>query len=204
MYGNEFFVRSLQKMGIQPLTVGPAHDKYEDEADHIAKQVVSTQDPTIQRCAGSGCGVGEVDELIQTKRLVDSITPLPAIQRKSEGNPFAGVLEALYAAGNSNTEGSFDPGTDFENDLNGRRGGGYSLSPYTKSRMEGVIGADFGNVRIHTGASNLCQRVGASAFTSGSDIFVPEGVPDDQTIAHELTHVVQQGAAPRIDPALLQ
>jgi hypothetical protein len=72
--------------------------------------------------------------------------------------------------------------------------------------MEGAFGADFANVRIHTGSTSkeLNNRIQAKAFTTGSDIYFRDGAPDvtrtaDQSLlAHELTHVVQQGAAPHI------
>src|SRR5690606_1881665 len=58
-------------------------------------------------------------------------------------------------------------------------------------------------VRIHTGADSvqMNRELGAQAFTHGRDIYFNEGKynpssPDGQRLlAHELTHVVQQGAA---------
>ena len=66
--------------------------------------------------------------------------------------------------------------------------------------MEGAFGADFGAVRVHSGAhaTELNDRIQATAFTTGNDIFFRDGVPDTSTasgqslLAHELTHVVQQ------------
>jgi hypothetical protein len=62
--------------------------------------------------------------------------------------------------------------------------------------MEASFGTDFTDVRLHTGAEarHLNQQLGARAFTLGSDIFFAENTgPDDRrTLAHELTHVVQQ------------
>ncbi|HEY1216129.1 MAG TPA: DUF4157 domain-containing protein, partial [Bryobacteraceae bacterium] len=66
--------------------------------------------------------------------------------------------------------------------------------------MEASFGADFTDVRIHTGsdAMSLCQRLGAQAFTHGKDIFFNEGKFDPESgpgkllLAHELTHIIQQ------------
>jgi hypothetical protein len=70
------------------------------------------------------------------------------------------------------------------------------------NEMEEVFGADFKDVRVHTDAQagHLNQQIGAHAFTLGSDIFFGEntGPGDRKTLAHELTHVVQQRS---IEPA---
>jgi hypothetical protein len=66
------------------------------------------------------------------------------------------------------------------------------------------MGQDFRNVTIHTDSQSdkLSQQLGAKAFTTGSDIFFSEGAYNpgsdegQRLIAHELTHVVQQGASP--------
>ncbi len=77
--------------------------------------------------------------------------------------------------------------------------------------MEGAFGADFSQVRVHSGSasSKLNDRVQAKAFTIGNDIFFRDGVPDARTshgqelLAHELTHTVQQGAARSLDTGLV-
>lgn len=65
------------------------------------------------------------------------------------------------------------------------------------------LGYDFGSVRVHVGeqASAVVARAGALAFTVGNDIFFGAGryQPDTDAglrlLAHELVHVIQQGAA---------
>jgi hypothetical protein len=65
------------------------------------------------------------------------------------------------------------------------------------------MGADFGNVRVHTDAQAdaLNQSPGAQAFTIGGDVVYRQGAYDpgsasgQRLLAHELTHVVQQGGA---------
>jgi hypothetical protein len=80
-----------------------------------------------------------------------------------------------------------------------QRGGGASLEPGVQQRMEGALGSNFADVRIHAdGESDTLNRiVGASAFTFGSDVFLSRqaesaGRDGDALLAHELTHVVQQ------------
>src|SRR5262249_27725203 len=83
-------------------------------------------------------------------------------------------------------------------------GGGAPLEQDTRSLMEGRLGEDFGDVRVHTGsqADESARSINAQAYTVGTDIVFREGkyAPDTQsgmqTLAHELTHVVQQKAGP--------
>ncbi len=59
-------------------------------------------------------------------------------------------------------------------------------------------GVDFSDVRIHddTAARKSAQEIGARAYTSGSHIVLGEGGGGRHTLAHELTHVVQQRQGP--------
>src|SRR5579859_3933852 len=92
---------------------------------------------------------------------------------------------------------------DLEQRLEAARGGGRPLDQGLGARVGGALGADFSGVRVHTGpaADDLSRALGATAFTTGSDIFFSQGAyqPETQSgqklLAHELTHVVQQGAA---------
>lgn len=59
-------------------------------------------------------------------------------------------------------------------------------------------GADFSDVRVHDDAiaKKSAQEIGARAYTSGSHIVIGEGGGDRHTLAHELTHVLQQRQGP--------
>jgi ribosomal protein S18 acetylase RimI-like enzyme len=77
-------------------------------------------------------------------------------------------------------------------------GGGRPLPEAVRGNMEAVLGADFSNVRVHVGPQ--AERIGAIAFTLGSDIYFapgryqPDTVQGQQLLGHELAHVVQQRA----------
>lgn len=83
------------------------------------------------------------------------------------------------------------------------RGSGRSLSESERSFFEPRFGADFSDVRVHTGvrAAKLTDAINARAFTYGQDIYFargaykPEVSSGKRLLAHELTHVVQQDAA---------
>ncbi|HJT55697.1 MAG TPA: DUF4157 domain-containing protein [Ktedonobacteraceae bacterium] len=70
--------------------------------------------------------------------------------------------------------------------------------------LEQELGTQLSHVRVHTDAEadNLARSVNAEAFTTGTDIFFREGMyqpatPNGlHTLAHEVTHVVQQARGP--------
>jgi hypothetical protein len=82
-------------------------------------------------------------------------------------------------------------------DLN--KGGGRPLSSATRAFMEPRFGSDFGQVRLHSDehANQSASAIQARAFTHGNQIWLGKGESeqDRHLLAHELTHVVQQGAA---------
>ncbi|WP_158679363.1 DUF4157 domain-containing protein, partial [Streptomyces sp. Tu 6176] len=75
---------------------------------------------------------------------------------------------------------------------------GAPLEAGLRSEMEARLGADFSDVRMHTdqAARRSAAEIGARAYTSGSHVVVGEGGADRHTLAHELTHVVQQRQGP--------
>ncbi|XUM03600.1 DUF4157 domain-containing protein [Streptomyces venezuelae ATCC 10712] len=75
---------------------------------------------------------------------------------------------------------------------------GRPLTGPVRSEMESRFGTDFSGVRLHTGAAaaRSARAIGARAYTSGSHVVLGEGGRDKHTLAHELTHVVQQRQGP--------
>ena len=80
---------------------------------------------------------------------------------------------------------------------------GAPLEPALRQDMEQRFGYDFSRVRVHTSAfaEQSAQDVNAHAYTVGQNIvfgagqFTPGTQRGRRLIAHELTHVVQQGSA---------
>ena len=172
--------RLLTNRGIQAkLTVNTPGDPYEQEADTVAKQVVTAinthdvQKPTIQR--------QEDDEQIMTK---------PMIQRVENGS--GGTVNDTV-----------------ERDIQQARGHGQPLADHVRSSMEQAFGTDFSGVKIHTDSksNHLNHAVQAKAFTTGQDVFFrhgefnPGSKSGQELLAHELTHVVQQ-KPDRVKPAV--
>ncbi|MFI9630485.1 DUF4157 domain-containing protein [Streptomyces sp. NPDC052042] len=75
---------------------------------------------------------------------------------------------------------------------------GRPLDATTRADMEARLGADFSDVCIHTDntAKDSAAEVGARAYTSGNHIVIGENGADKHTLAHELTHVIQQRQGP--------
>ncbi|MFB3921947.1 MAG: DUF4157 domain-containing protein [Terriglobia bacterium] len=128
-----------------------------------------------RKCAcGSGKSLtGECDECRQ--RHTTSHGPAPTAGKASELPPIVG--EVLRSAGQP-------------------------LNTETRSFMEGHFGHDFSQVRVHADskAAASTRAVDAAAYAVGSDIafgagrYAPGSVAGQKLIAHELAHVVQQGA----------
>jgi hypothetical protein len=149
--------------------------------------------------------------IIQTKAMVD-----PAGDRhEREADRVAGLVRSGRATRAPHADGRAsgvprragadgDPvGAGVQQAIRAARGGGRSLPAGLRSSMEQVLGADFGGVRVHTDvrADQLNRLLRARAFTTGQDLFFrrseydPSSAAGREVLAHELTHVVQQGSS---------
>ena len=65
-----------------------------------------------------------------------------------------------------------------------------------KAQLGEKMGADFSEVRFHTGADAIgkAESMGARAYATGRDVYFGEGGFDPAVAAHELVHTAQQGA----------
>jgi hypothetical protein len=89
---------------------------------------------------------------------------------------------------------------------------GQRLEPVVRAEMERLFGCSFADVRIHSDAlaDASARELGARAYTSGNHIvfatgeYAPDTPAGRRLIAHELTHVVQQLAAPRAGAPIVQ
>jgi hypothetical protein len=206
--GNRTVTRHLQAK----LTVGPAGDRYEEEADRVAEKVLvmpvpssSPPAPTVQRQAAPE------DEEVQTKPLAAGITPLQRSPEAEEEVQTKPLLQRAPEAeenvrtkrGRAEGDGSFEAGDAVEARLEASMGSGSPLPGDVRSYMEPRFGADFGGVRIHAGgeSARLNRQISAQAFTHSRDVYMGEGryqpgsTAGKRLLAHELAHVVQQGGA---------
>jgi len=219
--------RKAEAAPIQPkLTIGQPGDRYEQEADQVAATVMAMPEPThssIQRQELAEAQESEEEpEEIQTKPLVDSITPLvqrqpeedsEEIQTKaSEEEPEIQTKPVVDSAPliqrqsedeseEVQTKSEQAPSTtsNLETQLTNSKGGGSPLGDDVRSFMESRFNTDFSHVRVHTDspAVQMNRELRAQAFTHGSNIYFGAGKSPGQNelTAHELTHVVQQTGA---------
>jgi hypothetical protein len=163
------------------------------------------------------------EEAVSRQKLVerpaehDAVAAQAAAQVAASGQlhghePPAAVLRLQRLAGNSSV-GSLvghddEPAEAGEErspvlDVVGK-GGGSPLPADLQTDMETHLGADFSAVRVHDGAqaAESAKAVQARAYTVGNDVVFNTGAyspgTDEgrRTLAHELTHVVQQRAGP--------
>lgn len=171
------------------LTVGQPGDKYEQEADRVAEQVMRMPDPgNAERAAINEQAQGarlqrecsECDEELQRQPIEEEEEE--TLQTKEESGRTPEVSPAL------------------QGQIQAMRSGGQPLPASVRGFFEPRFGRDFSQVRVHNDAmaAESARAVNAKAFTIGRDIVFREGQysPDAPTgkrlLAHELTHVIQQ------------
>lgn len=197
---------------IQPsLKVGSPDDPFEQEADRVSAQFVQNHDMITGIQSKLPITGAMAQTLLQPK--LSGIRINRKIHRSIQLSLFA-LLQAkcddcekeeevqkktsVFRSGNGDV---VSPA--IEQQINSSRGGGSSMDSNTKATMEAGLGADFSSVKIHTDskAVQMSRDLNAHAFTVGSDVYFNEGKYQPGTregkglLAHELTHVVQQGQA---------
>ena len=158
------------------LGINKPGDKYEQEADRVADQVMRMPEPRLQRaCAHGG---------------------------DSHGGPTAQLsggheqVQALHRIGPGDSGQSARPSIVHQV----LRSLGRPLDTATRSFMEPRFAHDFRRVRVHTDikAAQSARSIDAKAYTAGnhivfdSDYYSPDTALGRHLLAHELTHVVQQ------------
>ncbi|MDP4262875.1 MAG: DUF4157 domain-containing protein [Bacteroidota bacterium] len=193
------------------LEIHPSDDVYEKEADAMADRVMqhehaappaSPETPNDSNNKGNSqvktMPLSNNISRLQRKRAFESPTPLELntanlapsdempLQRKAQDGVSTGEPDAI------------------DSTLQSSRGRGTFLPNDTREKMESGFGTDFSNVKVHTDkdAAQMNDQIGAKAFAHGNDIYFNQGEykpgtsSGDHLLAHELTHTVQQGAAP--------
>ncbi|MEH2334322.1 eCIS core domain-containing protein [Nostoc sp.] len=203
------------------LSISQPGDKYEQEADRVAQQVMQRMAQPVNRQSIQPEALPEESEL-QMKPMANFITPLmqrqempeeEELQMKSLDNSTLQRQEApedeeelqMKPMVQRRAEARMAAAPDLEASINQARGGGQAMADNIRHPMEVAFGADFSGVKVHTdGQSDQLNRsIQARAFTTGQDVFFRQGEYNpgsrggQELLAHELTHVVQQsgGAA---------
>jgi outer membrane protein OmpA-like peptidoglycan-associated protein len=155
------------------LAIDTAGDAFEQEADRVADEVVRRGHDGAHGTPSPPIGIGG----------------------HSRGGHFYGINHEAPIRRKANSASS-SAGTLLPHHL----GPGQPLADFVRSSMESRFGADFGDVRIHSGAreDQAASSISALAYTVGHDIVFGQGQYQPATesgqrlLAHELTHVLQQ------------
>ncbi len=206
------------------LTIGRPGDRYEQEADQTAENVINRLSepgsPAIQKKQHSAHPVLPATALIQQQPAQDNILDQeveaesnemlrkkPVFESAAPPEDDSEVQRACTGCHEEETvqaksDGATHPGS-IETQLKSTKGSGSPLPANTRSSMEQAFGNDFSGVRVHAGsdAARMNKELGAHAFTHGSDIYFNDGKYATNSksgqllLAHELTHTIQQGGA---------
>ena len=146
---------------------------------------------------------------VQASREIESADPAvleAASAGRAESLSTGALLNLQRLAGNSSVGSLLNEERDEPSPVREvvGSGGGTPLDRATRTFMESRLGHDFGDVRVHTGpkADDSARSINAQAYTVGNDLvfqsgkYAPESPTGMHTLAHELTHVVQQRSGP--------
>lgn len=161
------------------LTIGRADDPAEREADLMADNALSGLAP--MRPNRSGAGVRRMCAECEEEENKGTIRRFASVGRDGHGGARAPAAVSQLLG---------QPGRPLDRSI--------------RSDFEARFESGFGHVRVHDGpaAGEAARSIGATAFTSGASIVFGEGhyapatTSGRRLLAHELAHVVQNGAAP--------
>lgn len=197
--GNQAVGRLIQAK----MRVGQQGDKYEQEADRVANQVMCISTSQVQRFIENKQifpqPMEEEDELeMQTNEEVEEEL---IMHSEEEGNKTIQTKE-------SNTISSLIS-PKIESNIDTLLVGGQPLPISARAFFEPRFRHDFSKVRIHadTRAAETSDLLNAKAFTIGNNIvfgsnqYAPDTSKGKKLLAHELTHTLQQDGRKKIQRA---
>ncbi len=123
------------------------------------------------------------------------------LSKDDERSSLSMLINSGSTAARAKSETPITQSNGSKTELNSVKGNGFKLPKDTRSLMESGFGADFRGVKIHTddSAVKMSRELNSQAFTCGKDIYFNKGKYNPNSsngkllLAHELTHVIQQG-----------
>lgn len=188
----------VQKLSDTETNPSPSHNK--SESNLFKKPSLQSKSnlpkPHFSSLIQTKCEACEAEEKANEEEVQRKPEPHIFLQAYADGD---GEESTLMTKKKNVEPAVVSPETTAQ--LFASKGSGDPLPNNTKSEMERGFGVDFSHVRTHTGisANSMSKNLGAQAFTHGSDIYFNSGKFDTNSLsgkkllAHELTHVVQQG-----------
>jgi hypothetical protein len=188
---------------LQPrLAVGPVDDPFEREAERTADAVMAPDSAIGSRGTEPWRNGLAASVTRMVRRAIGKLEPMSRKddEQKKDDEKKKVVQKSSAGAGPSVVPLGVEHTIEMLS-----AGGGTPLSSSLRARFEPRFGYDFGAVRVHTNdrATGAATALGARAFTVGDHLFFgageyqPTSTQGQRLIAHELTHVVQQGVDPQ-------
>jgi hypothetical protein len=204
--GNQAIQRMLKSGALQAkLKIGQPNDKYEQEADRVANQVMRMPEPRVQKKSAypfkdsSFNDKDREEDMIQTKPIADQITPMAQRQPEEEEKeilqtkPLATLItpllqcqsepeeeieeddEDIQAKGKSGPTPVVTP--QISSNIDTLRGGGQPLPDSARAFLAPRFGMDFSEVRVHTDgqSAQIARSMNAQALTVGRDVVFGAG-----------------------------
>lgn len=160
------------------LKVGETDDTFEKEADRVADQVVAGERRDQITPVNSNSDPDNFEEEEAQKKTLEShsATNLTTQNKNNHSKKFSSTSETVKKSG-------------------------APLQTSVRKSMERKFAASFEQVRVHTDskAADSASEIGARAYTLGNHIvfgnleYQPATTKGEHLLAHELTHVLQQG-----------
>ncbi|MEU5228696.1 DUF4157 domain-containing protein [Streptomyces anulatus] len=178
-----------------------AHERDEQRGE-TAAEVAGEQDHHVFRAAAAGradvvgaAGMGLLQRTVGNGAL-------GAMVQRARSGAAAPAAEQAEQAEHTGQTGQAEEQRSPVHDV--VSSGGSPLDTDTRTDMESRMGADFSDVRVHhdSAAHESAKDVGAHAYTVGNnvvfqrDAYDPGSPQGRTTLAHELTHVIQQRNGP--------
>jgi len=185
---------------VQPkLMVGRVDDPLEHAADSTADRVIRMPDPAAVSAGGAATLQRKCQACEEGKSEECATGQSGACEEKESNHP----QELARAGAHDAAEFDATEAPADAQDVISRPG--RALEPATRDFFEPRFGHDFSRVRVHADAraAASARALNARAYTVGANIVFGSGLyrpgtePGRRLLAHELTHVRQQGMAPR-------
>ena len=166
------------------LTIGQPNDKYEQEADNVADQIMRIPDPSAAK--------QDQNNLLNQTPVIQRVCP--GCEGELQCQPIEEIEEGKEKFLQAKDMQGETPEVchDMESMIKNLRGEGKPLSSSDRDYMEPRYDYDFSQVRVHnyTQAADAASSINARAFTLGNDIVFGSGQysPGTEGGRHLLAH----------------
>ena len=200
-YGNQGMLRLISGGVLQrKLTINQPGDVYEQEAERVSDAVMRM--PESQTAEGAAVTGSASRTRIQRacRECEEELSSRPAVIQRMCASCKEELTSQPTLQGKGIPGGAREVTPEIASRVQSLQGGGQALPASVRDFFEPRFGRDFSHVQVHTDPEST-RSLEARAYTVGRSIvfgagqYAPETSEGKKLLAHELTHVVQQGGA---------